>query len=114
MDTQLRGVFESQTFSYTQFYDRPNIATGLSLDGSLIIGTDNDPEWIIDEDSMHSRKAFSFGIGTATVTEQETVGYPHLVFESNAGQRVSISSWFKREGLRGTAPRPDLFVEILN
>ena len=114
LDTQLRGVFESQTFSYTQFYDRPNIATGLSLDGSLIIGTDNDPEWIIDEDSMHSRKAFSFGIGTATVTEQETVGYPHLVFENNAGQRVSISSWFKREGLRGSAPRPDLFVEILN
>jgi hypothetical protein len=114
LDTELDDVFDAQNFSTVQNVDRPNILTALNLNGTLVLGTDNDPEWTIDEDSMHSRKAFSFGIGTAVVTEQETIGYPHLVFENNAGQRVSISSWFKREGLRGSAPRPDLFVEVLN
>jgi len=114
LDNAERGIYETQNFSFSIFYDRPFLATGLSTDGSTVLGTDNDPEWTIDEISMHERKAVFFDINTAVSIDRNTIGYPLLVFENNLGQRVSISSWFKREDIARSNPKPDLFVEILD
>ena len=100
-------------FSFTTFFPRPFLGTALSQNGERILGTDNDPDWTIDEQSMHRRTAVFFDINSSSASETETTGYPLFVFENHLGQQVSISSWFKREGLTGFAPRPDLFVEIV-
>lgn len=113
LDQLDRGIYETQNFSFTTFFPRPFLGTALSQNGERILGTDNDPEWTIDEQSMHMRTAVFFDINSSSASETTTTGYPLFVFENHLGQQVSISSWFKREGLTGFAPRPDLFVEIV-
>ncbi|SFR39199.1 hypothetical protein SAMN04490243_1491 [Robiginitalea myxolifaciens] len=113
LDNLERGIYETNNFSFLQFYDRPFLATGLSQDGNYILGTDNDPQWFIDENSLHERRATKFNRNTNTPEDVLTIGYPLIVFETSDNQTVCISSWFKREGIFGFAPKPDIFVEIL-
>ncbi len=114
LDILDRGIYETENFSFLQFYSDPYLATGLSQDGNFVLGTDNDPEWIIDENSQHQRRATKFNRSTNSPEYSETIGYPLFVFENNLNQTVCISSWFKREGIFGFAPKPDIFVEILD
>lgn len=113
LDNLERGIYETNNFSFLQIYDRPFLATGLSQDGNFVLGTDNDPQWTIDENSLHERRATKFNRNTNTPEDIQTIGYPLIVFETSNNQTVCISSWFKREGIFGFAPKPDIFVEIL-
>ncbi len=113
LSTTNRNLLNANDFTLLGSFDRPFLPIGLTNDGSTVLGTDNDPDWPIDENSQHQRKAVFYDILSNSVVEQQLKGYPHFIYENPLGQRVSISSWFKRENLKRSSARPDLFVEIL-
>ncbi|MCX2838600.1 lipocalin family protein [Salinimicrobium sp. MT39] len=106
-------LFSTLNFDVQETFETPYFPSGISRDGNLILGSNNDPQENISTESIHEKKARIYNLTTNKVTTVETKGYPHLIFENHLGQIISISSGFKREDLESTAPKPDIFVEIL-
>lgn len=79
----------------------------------MILGSNNDPQLSISNESIHEKKARIFNFSTGKPITLESKGYPHLLFENHAGQIISISSGFKRESLEKNAQEPDIFVEVI-
>jgi hypothetical protein len=107
-------LFSTLTFNFQESFEIPYFPSGISRDGNLILGSNNDPQENISNESIHEKKARIYNLTTNKVTTVETQGYPHLIFENHQGQIISVSSGFKRENLEITAPKPDIFVEILD
>ncbi|MEG9329165.1 lipocalin family protein [Salinimicrobium catena] len=106
-------IFSTLTYSLEEYVESPSFPSGISRDGNLIFGTRNNPQEQISSESTHEKKARIYNLETKTVITVDTHGYPHMLFENHLGQIVSISSGFKRESLDGSAPKPDIFVEVL-
>lgn len=112
LDTELNRLFSSLTFVNLNSFEKPNFPTGISEDGFLIFGTNNDPEWSIDNESVHKKEAIIFDRNSSSATTVETLGYPHVLFENFRGEVISISSGFKKETLyRDVVNAADIFVE---
>ena len=106
-------IFSTLTFSLWEYVENPSFPSGISRNGNFVFGSRNDPKESIMEESTHEKKAVIYNLSTKTVTTVETKGYPHILFENHLGEIISISSGFKRESLESSAPKPDIFVEIL-
>ncbi len=105
------NVYSTTDFTLQQTFIDPYNASGISTDGSLILGTPNDKLWPIDDTSSHEKKALLFNLSTMSLQEVPTKGYPHLIFQNYLGQFISISTGFKRAKLDDYNFRPDFFVE---
>jgi len=92
-------------------FEEPYFPSNISRNGNMIFGTNNDPEWNLDNESIHEREAKAFNLTTNHVTSFSTKGYPHFLFENHRGELISVSSGFKRRSLNEDTPRPDIFVE---
>lgn len=106
-------IFSTLTFSFLEYVENPSFPSGISRNGNLIFGSRNDPKESINEESTHEKKAEIYNLSTKTVITVKTKGYPHVIFENYLGEIISISSGFKRESLENSAPKPDIFVEVL-
>lgn len=106
-------LYSTLSFSLQEAFESPYFSSGISRNGNLILGSNNDPQLSISNESIHEKKARIFNLSTGKLTTVETKGYPHLLFEDHAGQILSISSGFKRESLEKNAPKPDIFVEVI-
>lgn len=106
-------IYSTETFSLKGSFENPYFPTGISTDGNLILGSNNDPEWYPDNESIHEKKARIYNLTTGQLLTFDTKGYPLRLFENKAGQIISISSGFKRQNLEGSMPKPDIFVEIV-
>lgn len=94
-------------------FEQPYFPSALTLDGTKILGTNNDPEWHIDPASLHVKKMGVLDLTTSNFKIFETEGYPHYLFENHLGQIVSISTYYKRSSPKNAYDRPDFFVEIV-
>ncbi len=113
VDYATNRIYNADDFSLVQSFEAPYFPSGISTDGNRIFGANNDPEWDIQEASQHEKKAYALVIGSKSVTELQTIGYSHRIFENNLGQTVSISSGLKRQNLYSSSPKPDIFIEII-
>lgn len=113
LDAIDKRLYSTQTFSLQTSFEKPYYPTGISRDGSLIFGSYNDPEWWIDNESLHEKKASIYNVKTGQVETYDTRGYPLVLFENHQGQLMSISSGFKRQSIERSSPTPDLFVEVV-
>lgn len=104
-------IYNATNFSFIKSFTTPNTPTTTSLSGDLILGSNNDEEWSIDENSPHEKIVQIFNISNETTEAYETLGYPLFVFENYLGEIMSISSWFKRDALSNSAPKSDIFIE---
>ncbi|MGB5700989.1 lipocalin family protein [Muriicola sp.] len=114
----LINLLENRTYNATDFsfrssFEAPYFTSGVSIDGSTFLGSNNDPFWPVQENSLHEKKAQLFNSSTSSLETIDTKGYPHLLFENSQGQIISVSSGVKRERLDSFSPRPDLFIEII-
>ena len=108
-------LYSTLNFSHLQSYQQPNFASGISKDGTKILGSNNDPDWKINDDSQHTKEAVILNRTTQQLTKVTTKGYPLIVFEGYNGKIMSISSGLKRENLRQTYnDKADLFIEIVD
>tara|TARA_R110000868_G_scaffold158589_4_gene386827 strand:+ start:27819 stop:29900 length:2082 start_codon:yes stop_codon:yes gene_type:complete len=105
------NVYSDSNFNLLQTFIEPNFALGISTNGDLILGSNNDPTWSIDENSLHEKKAIVYNLSTQSKKEYNTKGYPHIIFQNYLGELISISSGFKRKNLKDYPPKPDIFIE---
>jgi hypothetical protein len=84
--------------------------SGVSNDGSLILGTNNNP--ISSNSTFHEKKLRTLSYPALKEQTYDAKGYPHVVYQNQLGQLVSIS-----KGLIGSlkfnAEERDIFVEII-
>jgi len=107
-------LYSTETFTFLESFGEPFNSSGLSLDGNLIFGSNNSADWQITSESPHKKEAVQFNRVSQLVSRSETQGYPHLVFENYAGQIISFSSGFKKEGLEQNINNTsDIFVETV-
>lgn len=112
LDTQGQQLFSGVTFQNAGTFARPNVPSGISVDGSTIFGTDNEYDWGINNLSQHKKEAILFNRNTSALTTIETIGYPHILFENFRGEVIGISSGFKKEDLyQNINNTSDFFIE---
>ncbi|WP_159951048.1 fibronectin type III domain-containing protein [Polaribacter septentrionalilitoris] len=107
-------IYSSNNFSSIQNYQNPVTSFRMSSDGSTIFGTNNNPNWSIDDESKHKKEAVFFNVTSNLVNTFETKGYPLIIFENHEKEIISISSGMKRESfMRNINNKSDLFIEII-
>ncbi len=104
-------LFSTETFKYSESFETPYFPTGISSDGNQIYGSNNDPEWQIEPESLHKKEAVIYDRINRTVQKLATQGYPHFIFQDYRDQILSISSGLKRERLDSYSDRASFFVE---
>ena len=108
-------IYSTTTYSLLESFESPYYSTGISLDGSLIYGSNNNPDWQITAESLHAKEAIILNRGAQSVVTIETIGYPHAIFANYAGEVISISSGFKKQGLnQNINDKGDIFIEIVD
>jgi len=105
-------LYSTTTFSFLESFEKPYFSSGISLDGLKIFGSNNDPDWQITPESIHTKEAVIYYRNTQTSQQYSTIGYPHLIFENYNGEIMSLSSGLKKEHLgQNINNKADLFFE---
>lgn len=108
-------LYSTIDFSLLASFGQPYFSSGTSSNGKQIFGSNNDPDWQITSESIHSKEAVIYNRTTGQVTKVSTLGYPHVIFENSDGEIVSISSGLKKDGLhQNINDKADLFLEIID
>jgi len=113
VDYASNRIYNANDFSLLRSFEAPYFPSGISMDGNRIFGVNNDPDWDIQEGSLHEKKAYALDLASKNVTELQAIGYPHRVFENYLGQTLSISSGLKRQNLYSSSPKADILIEII-
>lgn len=109
-----KQLFSTNTFSDLATFSQPNFASGISMNGKNIYGSNNNPNWSVNDDGEQKKEAIIYNRTTQQIQTFTTKGYPLIIFENYKGQVVSISSGMKRENLKtNITDLSDLFVEII-
>lgn len=115
LNTAENRLYSTDTFAIIDSFEFPSFPSGTSLDGNLILGTNNDPDWQINEDSPHKKEVVIYNRTSGKVDAVSTIGYPHFIFEDYNGDLISISSGFKKESLeQNINGKADIFIEKIN
>lgn len=94
-------------------FEQPYFPLALSRDGTKVMGTNNDPKWNIQPESLHSKQVRILDLNNSNISVIDTEGYPHYLFENHLGQIISLSTYFKRDNAYDNYDRPDFFMEIV-
>lgn len=113
-NTTEKELYSTQTFDVIGTVSQPNFPSGISIDGNLVLGTNNDPEWQIEQESSHKKEVVVLNRTTGEIEVMPTIGYPHIVFEDADGKIISISSGLKRDRLTDFTDQAEIFVEIVD
>jgi hypothetical protein len=107
-------LYSTNTFALLQSFESPYFPSGTSQDGTLIFGSNNDPDWQITPESIHAKEAVIYNRITQQASTISTIGYPHIIFENAFGELVSISSGLKKDDIRQNINnKADIFLEII-
>ena len=109
-----KQLYSGTSFSTNSSFNQPNFASTVSLNGTLIFGTNNDPSWSYDADSKHQKIATIYNRDSQSINNITTKGYPLIIFENYKNEIISISSGMKKENLYyNINDKRDLFIEII-
>ncbi|MEX0360296.1 MAG: hypothetical protein AB3N10_04830, partial [Allomuricauda sp.] len=108
-----KNVYSANSLSIVDQFSEPYFPHNLSSNGQEVFGSNNNPEWSIDENSPHEKRAIIHNLENNSNTEIQTLGYPLFVFENHLGEILSISAGTKRESLFRSSPKKNLFIEKL-
>ncbi|MGJ8713944.1 MAG: lipocalin family protein [Maribacter stanieri] len=115
LDIAENRLYSTDTFSSIDSFEFPSFPTGCSIDGNLILGTNNDSDWQIEAGSPHKKEAVIYNRISGQVDEISTIGYPHFIFEDYKGDFIGISSGFKKKSLeQNINGKADIFIEKIN
>ncbi len=108
-------LYSTTSFSFLESFEEPYFPSGISQDGIEIFGTNNDPDWQITPESLHSKEALIYNRNTSSIENFNTIGYPHVIFENYLGEIISISSGLKKDDLsQNINDRGDIFLEKID
>ncbi|MEH6406781.1 MAG: lipocalin family protein, partial [Leeuwenhoekiella sp.] len=105
-------IYDTENYSFLRSYPSPYNATSINNQGTIMYGSNNDPEWYYTN-SPYTKEVQAYKLITNEAVTFESKGYPHFVFENYLGQIISVSSGLKRPDFYSSVPRQDIFVEII-
>lgn len=107
-------LYSTTDFRLIESFESPYFPSGTSKNGNLIFGSNNDPKWSIDQESIHAKEVVIYDRLTQKASTVSTTGYPHIIFENAFSEIISISSGLKKENIRQNInDKADLFLEII-
>jgi hypothetical protein len=105
-------LYSTTSYSFLESFEQPFFPTGISNDGLVILGSNNDPDWQITPQSIHAKEAVIYKRNQQQSQVITTLGYPHAIFQNYNGSYFSISSSLKKDNLKQNInDRSDLFIE---
>lgn len=108
-------LYSTINYSLLESFGEPYFSSGTSLNGQMIFGSNNDPDWQINAESIHAKEAVIFNRITGLTDTVSTIGYPQVIFENSSGEVISISSGLKKNGInQNINNKADLFLEIID
>ncbi len=112
LDSAENSLYSTASFTFLESFEMPVYPSGTSIDGQEIFGTNNDPDWQITNESPHKKEAVILNRDSNELTEIETLGYPHVIFQNYSGDIFSISKGLKAKSLtQNYSEIPSIFVE---
>jgi hypothetical protein len=103
-------LYSTKSYDLVTTLSQDFFLSGVSNDGSLILGTKNNP--IPSNSTFHEKKVRTLSYPSLKEQTYNAKGYPHVVFQNHLGQLVSIS-----KGLIGSlkfnSVEHDIFIEII-
>lgn len=103
-------LYSTNTYDLVTTLNQEFFLSGISNDGTLILGTNNNP--ISSSDSFHEKKVRTLSYPALNENIYDATGYPHVVYENHLGQLVSISKGLIGR-LDGSTPENDIFIEVI-
>ena len=108
-------LYSTINYTFLESFETPYFPSGISLDGSKIFGTNNDPDWQITPESLHAKEGIIFNRNTQILDKANTKGYPHVIFENYRGDIISISSGLKKDDIhQNVNNKADIFIEVID
>ena len=103
-------LYSTSTYDLLTTLNQGFFVSGITNDGSQILGTNNNP--ISSSDSFHEKKVRTLSYPILNEQIYDAKGYPHVLYQNYLGQMVSIS-----KGLIGrldsSTGEHDIFIEII-
>ncbi|QVY64363.1 hypothetical protein [Polaribacter sp. Q13] len=110
INTGNNTVYDTNNYNLISTLNQDFFPTNISNDGSLILGTNNNPNSF--GNYFHEKKVRTLSYPSFVKQEYESKGYPHFIFQNHLGQLISIS-----KGLVGdldfSAVKKDIFIEVI-
>jgi len=110
LNIEYNTLYSTNTYDLVTTLNQDFFLSGISNDGSLILGTNNNPA--SSNDNFHEKKVRTLSYPSLTEQIYDAKGYPHVVYENHLGQLVSISKGLIGR-LDGSTPENDIFIEII-
>ena len=107
-------LYSTTNFSLMESFESPYFPSGTSKNGTLIFGSNNDPNWEIRSNSIHAKEAVIYNRQSRNTSTVSTIGYPQVIFENALGEIISISSGLKKDNIgQNINNKADLFLEVI-
>lgn len=111
LNTEDNTLFSTNTYNLITTLNQDFFPSGISNDGSLILGTNNNPD--SNSTSVNEKKVKLLSYPSLNEQLYDSKGYPHVVFQNHLGQIVSISKGLLGK-INSSTPENDIFVEIID
>jgi hypothetical protein len=103
-------LYSTSTYNLVTTLNQNFFLSGISDDGSLIFGTNNNP--MSSNSTFHEKKVRTLSYPALKEQTYDAKGYPHVLYQNHLGQLVSISKGLIGS-LKFSAVERDIFVEII-
>ncbi|WP_055436821.1 hypothetical protein [Lacinutrix algicola] len=110
LNTEDNTVYSTSTNNLITTLSSNFFASGISNNGNLILGTNNNP--VSTTDSFHEKKVRTLSYPDFNEQIYDAKGYPHIVYQNHLGQLISISKGLIGN-INGYTPENDIFIEVI-
>jgi hypothetical protein len=103
-------LYSTSTYDLITTLSQDFFPSGISSDGTLILGTNNNPSSLSND--YHEKNVRTLSYPNLTEQVYNSKGYPHILYENHVGQLVCISKGLLGK-LDSSTPENDIFIEII-
>lgn len=103
-------LYSTNSYNLIATLEQDFFPSGISTNGSLILGTNNNP--IPLNGNFYEKKVRTLSYPNLSEQIYDAKGFPHIVHENHLGQLISISKGLIGR-LGGSTPENDIFIEII-
>jgi hypothetical protein len=104
-------LYSTSTYNLVTTLNQDFFLSGISDDGSLIFGTNNNP--MSSNSTFHEKKVRTLSYPALKEQTYDAKGYPHVLYQNHLGQLVSISKGLIGS-LKFSAVERDILLRLLN
>lgn len=104
------ALYSTSTYNLITTLNQNFFPSSINDDGTLILGTNNNPEF--SSDNVHEKKVRTLSYPGLNEQIYNSKGYPCFVIKNHLGQLISVSKAFAGS-LNYSSPKNDIFIEVI-